>query len=251
MTPHNKFSFLETPEQDVQTHLDGGYGGDLQFVLDRSCTPHCIEAIMELSHRSLETLDNVEQYINFLLENGADEDTGTSNSEIYSTDDGWYNTAIADLLRLNHFTVVVQNLEYGVDETDLNIAEQTGRVRDKPEADVLAELSHYGGSDRRSWLDAIQQSISYGAYPIVSIRIPSSKKPGTWGRHSVVALAFRGGMVTYFDPDKLSLERYGTDASNEGITRSDDDRLIYEQTRDKFLARMTGEVMHVFSPRAE
>lgn len=238
-------SFLETPQQELGSLLPGREEDEgLQYALDRSCTLHCIEAMAELSGVKITDIGYLEQYIGFLSEHGAHPQRNSS-SEMYRVDDGWYSVAIADLLRLNRYDVVLQRLQYGAKQTDMLMSKESGRVRSDREQAMLAHLKVYGGERSVDWLDSLQDTLQKAGSTVASIRIPSSKVEGAFGQHSVLVLDTSGGMVTYFDPDSLAYDRYGTEADAQEIVRLDDSKLIYTQPAEKFLDRMTGEVMHI------
>jgi hypothetical protein len=243
-------SFLETPQQDLRYLLShsGELDASLQYALDRSCTPHCIEAIAELHGLQLPSLDRLQGYVAFLQENGAHPEKGSSNKNTYLVDDGWYNIAIADLLRSNGFAVVSQNLAFDAQASDLAAARRIGRIRSDHEQEILERRTAYGGKDRERWLGTIQDTIADGGYALVSIVIPSSKEENANGRHSIVVTAIGPDEVTYFDPDKLAIARYGQDASAQHIRHQQDGKLLYTQDVPRFTDRMAGEVMHIFPP---
>lgn len=244
--------FFKTPQQDLQRLLsrEQGFDADLQHALDRSCTPHCIEVIAELHKLHLSSLEQLDKYIAFLREHGAHPTNGTNNPNLYGVDDGWYNIAIADLLRESGFEVISQGLAYSSEVTDLVAAAHAGRARSDRELADLEKLARHGGPDKAHWLDALADTLAHAdwGHVIVSVTIPSSVHVGEIGRHSVLALSIDDECVEYFDPDNLATERYGQGAAQQMITRIDSDNLVYRQPREKFLARMTGEVMHIFPP---
>lgn len=247
----NDFSphFLNTPQQDLQALFshETEFDEDLQYALDRSCTVHCIEAIAELHGLHIPSLDRVQEYIAFLRKHGAHPIKGSASEGYYSVDDGWYNIAVADLLRANGFEIVSQNLHYNAQASNITAAQNAGRIRSTREQINLEHLATYGGKDRLRWLGAIEETLRCG-YALVSIVIPSSEVVGAVGRHSVVVLSIDSEGAVYFDPDKLVLERHGEDAQRQKIVRLDENKLIYKQPTDRFLTRMTGEVMHIFPP---
>ncbi|MCA9313786.1 hypothetical protein KDA08_05760, partial [Candidatus Saccharibacteria bacterium] len=98
------------------------------------------------------------------------------------------------------------------------------------------------------WLDVLTMCRKIQGFPIVSIVIPSSVKPGSYGRHSVLVLNSNVEYIEFADPDGLLLTRYNLDSSEQEIERIDEERLFYRQPADKFLERMTGNVMHIFPP---
>lgn len=243
-------NFLETPQQDIKEILSHENLGDeeLQYALDRSCTPHCVEAIAELEGLHLPSLDRIDEYVSFLRSHGAHPDTGTNNTEIYGVDDGWYNVAIADLLRINGYQVVSQQLQYGTETANAQLARKAGRVRTEDEMTKLDDLTAHGGETNINWLKALSDTVAKGGYVIASIKIPSSKVEGMWGRHSIVVTGMNDQAVFYFDPDKLVFDRYKNSADNQRIVRQDESKLIYAQQAAAFLDRLTGEVMHIFPP---
>lgn len=239
--------FLETTQQDIRSLLPDT-SDELSYALDRSCTPHCVEAIAELCGLHIPSFEHLDTYVQFLREHGAH--PGRSESELYNVNDGWYNVAVADLLRVNQYEVVLQRLQYDSDTTDLQAAKKVGRARSTDEIHRLDHLKMYGGDQTLQWMRAIEDTLGKDGYVIASIKIPSSKVEGEWGQHSVVVLAVDDETVTYFDPDKLLLDRYRQDADQQAITRQDDSKLVYTQEVNRFLQRMTGEVIHIFQPEA-
>jgi hypothetical protein len=243
---------LETPQQELGELVVGNVDRELlQYVLDRSCTLHCVEAALELHGKHLSTFEHLDRYVNFLIENGPHPQEGSSNGEIYNVDDGWYSTAVANLLRLNGYQVVLQQLGYSPSESRIDLAIDSGRVKSDAEVQMLDHLKQYGGERGPSWLGAISDTLETGGYVVTSILIPSSKVPGAVGRHSVVCTGLSETGVSYFDPDKLLLQRYGEDSSTQQIVRSDESQLIYTQPAGIFLSRMTGELMHIYPEDAQ
>lgn len=245
--------FLETPQQNIAALLrpeTGVIGEELQHALDSSCTPHCVEAVLELHGLHLPSFERIEEYISFLQNHGAHPESGTRNESIYHVDDGWYAVGIADLLRKNRFEVISQNLTIEPKLANLNAAQNSGRVRSEREMMDLQRLAGYGGQDRDRWLAAIEDTLLHtdSGHAFVSIQIPSSKVPGKVSRHTILVMATDESYVYYFDPDALAIDRYGQNASFQMITRQDSDSLVYCQSRDRFMERMTGEVMHIFLP---
>lgn len=243
-------NFLETPQQELQELIshESKLNPELQYALDRSCTPHCVEAIAELQGLHIESLDRLDEYVDFLRDHGPHPENGSNNHDIYGVDDGWYNVAIADLLRMNGFHVVSQNLTYDTGNSNFQQAVNSGRARGEWERDTLSSRMRFGGSRGKNWLEALSETLADGGYPIVSIKIPSSKKAGEWGQHSVVVTGYDDYQVYYFDPDGLALDRYKDNADEQQISRQDESKLIYTQDSKMFLNRMTGEVMHIFTP---
>lgn len=240
---------LETPQQELGDLVTNSVDRELlQYVLDRSCTLHCVEAALELHGQHLSTFEHLDRYVNFLLENGPHPEEGSSNPEIYNVDDGWYSVAVANLLRLNGYQVVLQQLGYSEGDTNVELAKDSDRVKSDQEVNLLDHLKQYGGERGPNWLGAIRDTLEADGYVVVSILIPSSKVEGAVGRHSVVCTGFSESGVSYFDPDKLLIQRYGEDSVGQQIIRSDDSLLIYTQPTDLFLSRMTGELMHIFPP---
>lgn len=237
-------NFIEVTQQDLQELVDGDHDEDLQHALDRSCTPHCAEVLAELTGRHLDSVDRLDEYVDFLRTHGSAPDM-QADGELYNVNDGWYSVAIADLLRINGFNVVLQRMQYSPQDTDISRTLDSGRVRSDDELKMFEGLARHGGGDSSRWLSAVTETRSAGGYAIVSLRIPSSKVPNTWGQHSVLVTGIDEANVTYFDPDKLAVDRYGDSASDQLITRVDDSKLIYTQPVGAFTSRMTGEVMHV------
>lgn len=246
----NNPSFLETPQQELHVFFDESFQVDetLQYALDRSCTPHCVEAIAELTGQRIPSLEQLDQYIAFLTKYGANSEREHEQSRLYDVDDGWYNIAIADLLRLNGFQVVSQNMTLNPSHANSDLALQAGRVRGVHEKSVLESLTTFGGPKKRDWLGALRVTREDNGYPLVSLTIPSSKRPGELSRHSVVVLGNNEGVVRYYDPDKLAIERYKDRAAEQEISRVDDSKLVYTQPVGQFSERMTGEVLHIFPP---
>ncbi len=243
-------SFLETPQQDVLSLLSHGgeLDAQLQYALDRSCTLHCVEAIAELHGLHIPSLDRLHGYVAFLRENGAHPEKGSSNKNMYLVDDGWYNIAIADLLRHTGFEVVSQNLAFGAHDSGIAAARRIGRIRSSHEQEILESRAAYGGQKSEQWLGAVRATLADGGYALVSIVIPSSRTENANGRHSIVVTAVGPEEVTYFDPDKLAVARYGQTALGQHIHREQTNKLMYTQDVPRFLDRMAGEVMHIFPP---
>lgn len=242
--------FLETAQQDLQAQIfsEQAFDQDLQHALDRSCTPHCVEAIGELTGLHIPSLDRFQEYVAFLRDHGPHPTEGSNNPEIYTVNDGWFNIAIADLLRSGGYAAVSQSLEYDKSHTDLAGAAHAGRIRSQDEGDRLARLSENGGGDRAKWLEALHETTHTGGYPIVSLTIPSRDPNLPPGTHSVLVLGVDEHGVRYFDPDKLAIERYRERAQDQHIIREDDTKLIYTQPASQFQARMTGLVLHIWPP---
>lgn len=243
-------NFLETAQQDLQEILkhEELANEDLQYALDRSCTPHCVEAIAELHGVHIPSLDRIDEYVGFLKSHGAHPEKGSNNADIYGVDDGWYNIAIADLLRINGYTVVSQQLQYDSASSDSQLARVSGRVRSDEEVSKLDELAAYGGDKDPSWLYALSDTLHKNGYVIASIKIPSSKQPNAWGKHSIVLTGIEENRVHYFDPDKLALERYKETIAEQNILHEGGNKLMYSQGIREFLGRLTGEVIHIFPP---
>lgn len=245
-------SFLRVPQQLVaETFLAESPDAEhFAEVMKRSCTAHCVEMLAELTEARIPDLDNMHKYANFLLKTVASDHHEYTENEVYLVDDGWNNIAVADLLRHDGFTAVVQDLRYGLEDSDFELARQSGRITSDRERQILEDLSAYGCNvSGASWLQALSRSLSQGGYPITSLVIPSGVTEGAEGRHSVLVLGVRGGYVEFADPDQLLLSRYKDRAAEQEIERIDPDKLIFRQPEDKFLARMSGNVMHVFPVR--
>ncbi len=225
----------------------------LKFVLDRSCTAHCVEVIAEMSGTSIPSLQSLESYVKFLNETvvrpGPESITGqVKDSQLYFVDDGWSTIGVADLVRLNGFSAISHNLNYTFEDTDVKKMTHVGRIRSEFEKEYLKEVSDHGGENRKGWLGALNLSLRRGAFPIVSIEIPSSEFPEKIGKHSVLCIGLDDENMTYFDPDELNIDRYGKCRDEEQISKVEGKELIYTQPVNRFLDRMTGEVLHIFTP---
>ncbi len=248
----NGFECLFTNE--TQQAMSRRYEGDdrtlkeVEHAFDRSCTLHCIEAVFEMHDSHVPSINRWEDYTDFLLENGPHPEKGSNNTDVYDVNDGWYNHAIANkLLRPKGFSVVLQRLSLDPLNVDLEIAQQHDRIASPEEAELLRHLSQFGSeAPSEGWFDAMQYIIDHNGYVVVSIRIPSSKVIGAEGRHSVLVTEIDDEKVTYFDSDELITDRYGVIAPEQMIERVATDTLLYTQPKQLFLARMSGEAMHIF-----
>jgi hypothetical protein len=227
---------------------EGISSDELQYILDRSCLVHCVAVVDNLQNMRHPSFDRIEEYVDFLITNGANQLHGTSNPEMYDVNDGWIHEAVVGLLRINGHLVVRQNLQYDAKTSDFSVATQNGRISNDAEAKLLEELIPYGGEKGENWLEALQRVLKIHGNPVVSIVIPSSKKEGHFGRHTVVVEAVTDTDVVFFDPDELILDRYKEGADAQQIVRQDPEKLVYAQPRKLFLARMTGEVINIFPP---
>lgn len=243
-------SFLRVPQQLIaETFLaESPEAEHFTEVMKRSCTAHCVEMLAELTGVRIPDLDNMHKYANFLLKTVASDHHEYSANEVYLVDDGWNNIAVSELLRHDGFAAVVQDLHYGLEDSDFELSTRSGRIASDYERQMLMDLSAYGSiAPSAAWLQALSTSRSRGGFPIVSVVIPSSVTEGAEGRHSVLVLGVSGGFVEFADPDQLIVSRYKERADEQEIERIDPDKLIFRQPEDKFLARMAGNVMHVFS----
>ncbi|MDZ7786079.1 MAG: hypothetical protein U5L95_03090 [Candidatus Saccharibacteria bacterium] len=251
----SEIEFTSTPQQAIGRMLIDAHNKEqLKFALDRSCTAHCVEAIAEMSGLKIPSFSNIEAYTRFLLESmTASHRQSTdlpTDAKLYFVDDGWSAIAVADLVRLSGYGAVSHNLNYPPKNTDVAAMEKIGRVRSDFERQYATEVAEYGGQDKAKWLLALQDTKSHGGFPVVSIEIPSSEFPDKLGRHSVVFLEADETHITYFDPDQKNISRYGEAASHQQIHKEATDKLIYRQPLEKFLDRMSGEVIHIFTPIA-
>lgn len=247
-----EYNFAGTTQQAMAKRCEGAEftPEEVQHAFDRSCTLHCLEYVFETHGSHIPTIDRWDDYKKVLLEDGPHLVKGTNNSEIYDVNDGWYNHKIADkLLRPKGFPVVLQRLSLEQVDSNLDIALQNDRITSPQETELLQYLSKFGSEvPSESWFDAIKYTIDQNGYVVVSIRIPSSKVAGAVGKHSVLVTDVGDDLVTYFDSDELVTDRYGVDAPEQMIERVDSDALIYTQPKELFLARMGGEIMHIYPP---
>jgi len=241
-------SFLSTTQQElVQKFLSESPDTEgLSYAMNRSCTAHCVEMIAELSGIKIPELRNIKEYANFVLKAVVSNHDDLSEDSLYLVDDGWNNIAIAELLRTDGITSVVQDLNYSYENSDFQIARDSERAVSDKEQTILRTFAKFGGDKSERWLDAVTMCRKLEGYPIVSIVIPSSVKPGSYGRHSVLVLNSNVEYIEFADPDGLLLTRYNLDSREQEIERIDEKRLFYRQPADKFLERMTGNVMHIF-----
>lgn len=243
-------SFLSTTQQElVQKFLSESPDTEgLSYAMNRSCTAHCVEMIAELSGIKIPELRNIKEYADFVLKAVVSNHDEFSQDSLYLVDDGWNNIAIAELLRTDGIAAVVQDLNYSYEDSDFQTAKDTERAVSDKEQTILRTFAKFGGDKSEKWLDVLTMCRKIQGFPIVSIVIPSSVKPGSYGRHSVLVLNSNVEYVEFVDPDGLLFSRYGSDADEQEIERIDEERLFYRQPADKFLERMTGNVMHISPP---
>lgn len=226
-------SIIEIPQQFL---LGEHVSQDVEFRLGRACVAHCAAAVEQFCSDEVVT---VETLTDFVLEYGAG-----SNSEFYHEGRGWNNVAIADLLRLQGFSVISQNLNYDPAEGDFNATLAAGRAKSDTEKASLNLYWPYGGADRRRWLDPLDSTLKRGGYVISTISIPLLSGEG-FGGHSVVLtdIDIPNGTVEYFDPDFYNVNRYGSQPITIG--RHSSKPLHYIRTVEDHLSVMTGEVLHI------
>jgi hypothetical protein len=84
-------------------------------------------------------------------------------------DDGWNNIAIAELLRTDGITSVVQDLNYSYENSDFQIARDSERAVSDKEQTILRTFAKFGGDKSERWLDAVTmcrktRGVSYSEY---------------------------------------------------------------------------------------
>lgn len=226
-------------QQELGRHFN--LNDKMIFALARACLPHCVEVGDELLTGSTKSLGEL---VEFIDRHGAHRANGSHDTKYYRESEGWIMAALANKKRSEGFAVVVQNMNYALGQTDLEAAMNSGRISTELEADTMKHLSSYGGKDRNGWIDAITEQLSKDVVVIPSITIPTSTGIGE-ARHGVVVLGVNEDTVTYFDPDKLALSRYSDNNFDiPGIVPMHrDGKLVYEQTRAEFTARLNGEML--------
>lgn len=233
MTTLETRSITEVPQQFL---LGEQVGKDVEFKLGRACVAHCAAVVEQFYNPGA---GSVEALTAFVLEHGAG-----SNSEFYQEGRGWNTVAVADLLRLQGFSVISQNLTYGPEEGNFNAAVHAGRARSDTEKSSLNLYWPYGGNDREKWLIPIESTIGRGGYVIATISIPLLSGDG-FGGHSIILtdVDTSRGMAEYFDPDFYNLNRYGSQPL--AIERHHTKPLHYTRPLEEQLSVMTGEVLHI------
>lgn len=227
-------SILETSQQFL---LGEHAPADVVYKLGRACTAHCLAAAQELMGV---TPDNAtDNLVDFVLQYGAETGSG-----LYHDGKGWDISSLSDLMRLNGFSMISQNLRYGSGESDVQQAAKTGRVRTEAEKSHLVLRSDYGGTSRERWPESISHTLDLGGMVMTSIQIPLLSGDG-YGMHAVLVTGLdeAAGEVTYFDPDFYNLSRYGS--APPTIERVDETRLIYRRPIVEHLSYMTGEITHI------
>lgn len=228
-------SIYEVPQQLLAGDIEQ-VPEDVAHALARACVVHCAAAALNQEHAP-----STEELVNFVVEHGA-----RSGSDLYEEGVGWNMIAVGDLLRHKGYSIISQSLKYDSDHFDLKSAAESGRVRSDYEKERLALLTQHGGSSRGTWLDALRYTQAGGGKVIASITIPLMSGNG-FGTHAVLIEGIDDqGILTYFDPDRHNVERFGDNPPN--IERTDGSRLVYRRPVQDFLAAMTGEVTHIFPP---
>lgn len=227
--PQDK-SIYEVPQQFL---LGEEISPEQEFALARGCVVHCAAAALDQEHAP-----TTNELADFIVQYGAG-----SGSEMYQDGAGWKQTAVADLLRHDGYSVISQNLNYGSDETNLEQMTEAGRVRSDFEKERLLVLSEHGGKSRENWLTAIEHSTMMRGKAVVSIRIPLLSGDG-YGDHAVLVHSIDDEFVTYFDPDYYLVQRHGENPPD--IQRVDEEKMIYRRPRQDFLGAMSGNVMHLY-----
>lgn len=230
----NKLSPLEVPQQQLAGE---GVSSDLEFKLARACLAQCFVVAEDLLHN--QTTD-IEDLVSFIDKNGAN-----TGSDYYSEGEGWRSVHLASLIRSKNMHVVVQDMRYDRQHTDIKTATEQGRVNSDFEKSRLNILAEYGGLDRSKWIEAIEHTIALGGIAVSSIDIPLLAGDG-FGRHAVLITnaSAEEGTITYFDPDAYNILRYGSKAPQ--ISRADDTKLIYSRPSTEHASIMSGTVTHLF-----
>lgn len=209
----------------------------LEFKLGRACLAHCFSASSEyLGMQATST----QELVSFIDAFGA----GTE-SQYYHDGIGWRIPELANLSRINNLEVVVQDLHYDREHTNIQAAERRHRVSSDFEKSRLNLLADYGGEDRSKWGEALDATVMTGGVAICSITIPLLSGDG-YGGHSVMVtdIDLDGDRVTYFDPDFYNTSRYGSTVPD--IDVADPSKLIYTRPLSDHLSVMGGSVAHVF-----
>ena len=207
----------------------------LERQLGRACTAHCLAVARD--HLGVSPPASREDFIDFVAEYGAE-----TESPFYSNQGGWNLIALADVLRLEGCSVVVQNMRYGSEATSIVQATQTGRVRSAAEQCYLTEHALYGGDSTDEWLDAVHVTLRDGGVSATSMNIPLLSGDG-FGRHSVLVTEMSERAVTYFDPDYYNVVRLGS--AGYQVHAVELGGRYYRQAKQHFTARMSGEVTHI------
>ncbi len=232
-------SIFETPQQFLAGEI---VSPDVEYKLGRACTAHCFSLVKaeldDTADRSTETL------VDFVLTNGANTKSG-----LYSDGVGWNIIGLADMLREDSYRVIAQNMYYSREERDLQQAYSIGRARTEFEKARLNLYGSSGGLDRSRWLEPMYNTLLFGGLVVSSIQIPLLSGDG-YGKHAVVITEIdeEEGKITYFDPDFYNQQRYSM--GSVSIERHTEPELIYKRLIEEHLNVMTGEVVHIFGPKA-
>lgn len=229
-----------SPAEIPQQHLAGeSIDPPLEFALARACLAHCVD--VGQTYINPTPSRSVEELVGFVSAYGA-----SSDSELYRSGHGWEITKLADLLRLEGYQAVSQNMNYTGNEVNVSAAAESGRVRSDFEKSRLVLFGQFGGATRDKWLAPVEQTLLFGGYSITSIQIPLLSGDG-YGPHAVLVLDIdkESDEVTYFDPDFYNTVRHVSNTQAiEEVT--DAKGLIYKRPLHEHLAAMTGEVLHIF-----
>ena len=244
-------SILEITQQDLSNgikEVSGRESGEANFAAARACLAHTVYAGIELAQDS----DNRQELLEFLTRYSifSNESNDTDFFKSVENSRGWSLVGLSGKIRERGLLAVVQNLNYDLEDNDLDLAEKSGRVAGILEKTILEDRARFGGKNRISWLMSLKQTLDSEGLVIPIIQIPRMDDRQVNG-HSVLVLDMEDseeGLVKYFDPDAHATRRYlNRGLLNHGITRVENEpkRLIYTQSKDAFLLRMTGEVIHI------
>jgi hypothetical protein len=248
-SPDDRPSPLTTSQQELSHYVagDGDPRLDPLYIVARACLPHTLAAAKEITEGPHP--NQLPELVTFLKDYGVFDDASPDTEYFHQGEHGrgWHLPRLADRLRANDNTVVVQNLIYGPD-ADIAPAVAAGRARTPAEKEILTARMMYGGRDKSEWLKAVDETLTSGGQAMPIIQIPRMDGKGPSG-HSVLITSHKNGIVEYFDSDSNAIARY---EKNElpipDIARVEGEkRLFYRQPDAQFNQRMTGEVVHIFN----